>query len=230
MGAVHLLRHARAAGAVLGRRGFQRRLRDGRQDGGRDLRAVHGRGVSGGAARRLARRPAHRSAACRAPGRIGHHPRQCPVGAVVDAARFLPGIGRRRHRRGIVEAQCERHRGGPVSGGRLAARLRIYRVLHRHQHRRIPGAAAHRLGAAVLRSARGIRGLLILHGHRRAAVPSDAASSGQCGRPQLPPARGPVPGPGSESPDRPPAAARAGRGNGCTGGRERALLHWSWRP
>ena len=63
VGALHVLRHARPARAVPGRRGGERRLRTRRQDRDRDLRPVHGRRVHGRAARRLDRGPADRRAA-----------------------------------------------------------------------------------------------------------------------------------------------------------------------
>jgi dipeptide/tripeptide permease len=74
-----------------------------------------------------------------------------------------------------LSTHCQCHRRGPVSGRRRTARCRIHAVLHRHQHRRVARAAGHRLGPAVFRTARRIRGGCAVHGRRRAAVLPDAA-------------------------------------------------------
>ncbi len=62
-----------------------------------------------------------------------HHARQCAARGLDQPARVLSRPGRDRARRRTAEAQRQRHGRGPLSGGRRAARCRVYGVLHGHQ-------------------------------------------------------------------------------------------------
>ena len=104
-----------------------RRLRHRRQDRRRDLRPVHRRRVSRGAAGRLDRGSADRRAARGARRRLLIALGNALLAASISAARVLSGPARDRARRRPAEAERQRHGGRPLSGGRRAARCRVSR-------------------------------------------------------------------------------------------------------
>ncbi len=176
VGTVQLLRHAGAPDPLPGGVGAERRIRTDRPEGRGDLRALHRRRLSHGAAGRMDRGPDLRPAARRFHRRLrdrrGALQHGRPVGPDL-LSRPLPD----RPRNGAAQAQRQRDGGRPVPRRRRPPRLRLLPVLHGHQHRGLRRALHLRLSRRAGQLAHGLRRRRRGHGPRSDPVPAGGALS-----------------------------------------------------
>ena len=140
VGALQLLRHARAARALHDRAGGggQRRPRHDGRHGDYDLRAVHVLRLRAGSARGVDRRPPDRATPGRARRRRDHRGWSLHVGGA-RALNVLPGLDPGRSRHGSAQAERQRHCRRSLSRGGRPTRRRFLDLLHGDQHRRLVG-------------------------------------------------------------------------------------------
>ena len=177
VGALQLLRHARAAHPVHDRAPRGRRPRASTRR--RPARStalytsmVYLMTLPGGWIADRADRPAH--APCSYGGILiacGHFSMAVPV-----ADDVLPRPRADRHRHRPAQRQHQRHRRPAVRAGRQPARRRLLDLLHGHQPRRVHRAARLRLSRAARQLALGLRRGRRRHGARPRAVRRSGAS------------------------------------------------------
>ena len=176
VGAVQLLRDAGPPDPVPGRIGAERRLRPDGQEGGGDLRPLHGGRLPDGAAGRVDRGPDLRAAARGLHRRL--RDRRGPLqhggadGAVV-LSRPLPD----RDRHGSPEAERQRDGRRPLPGGGRAPRFRLLVLLHGDQLRGLHRAFHLRLPRRAGQLALRVRRRRRRHGSRPHPVQARGAPS-----------------------------------------------------
>ena len=217
VGAVQLLRDARAPHPLPRRVGADRRVRDDRQEGRRDLRPLRRRRVPDGAARTAGSPTAFSGSAarCSSAARIiaaGHF---CM--AVPTAWSFYLGLCLIVCGTGLLKPNVERDGRGPVSRGRRAAAIPASRSSTGHQHRRVHRSAHLRLAGREDQLA-----LRVRRGRRRNGLRLDPVPTGA----EVPRHGGSAASRsdrlGSAAPCGPPADGRVGRGGGRSRERFRA--------
>ena len=174
--ALHLLRDARAAGAVPG--GGHHRRQSGIRRGPRNrrchLRSLHRRRVPVFAAGRLDRRPSDRPTPRSLLGRPHHRAREFPARRARGSQCVLSRSCGHRDRRGSAQAQHLGHRRRALRGSAgCATRCRLFDLLHGHQPRcaACPVRRGHHRRIVELESRILLRGRR--HADRRTAVPLD---------------------------------------------------------
>ena len=170
VGALRLLRHGGAAGAV---HGAEARLR--RRQGQPDLGRVHRAGVRRAGDRRLDRRQGPRRPAQHDDRR--HDPRgrlPAAVGAVGQPRAAVRRARRDRGRQRPVQVQRRQPRPPHLRRRRRQDRQRVHAVLHGRQHRLDVLDARHAGRGREVGLARGVRGVLRGHGAGIAQLRTDA--------------------------------------------------------
>ena len=169
VGALQLLRNARAAHLLPHRHRRARRPRLHRFQSRRRLRTLHRHGLPDVPRRRLDCRPVHRAAPRRP---LRRHPdrrrRVLPDGALHH--RVLPRPRPAHGGHGLPQGQRQHHRRPALHERRSAARFRFFDFLHGHQYRRASRPDFLRLHRRTLQLAAWIRPLRPGHARRRDSI------------------------------------------------------------